>query len=110
VKPQAATEKAMREWYTVFNNQYFKNKLPPSLPIKFHRLKNQLGVTLFIDDHPLCINLDSRLKTGDFSRTIMTLLHEMCHVAIYRGHKEHGPKFQSRMLKLAQQGAFADWW
>lgn len=109
-KPQPFTEALLNKWYGHFNTLYFNGQLPAGVPVKFHRLKKQLGVTIFLDDYPVCINLDTRLKNGDFSRTMMTLLHEMCHVENYRGHKKHGPKFQKRMLRLAKLGAFKEWW
>lgn len=46
------------------------------------------------------------------SLTIFTLLHEMAHIALYEKDRrtEHGPRWQSEMLRLAKQGAFRELW
>ena len=107
-KKARASNALLRGWYLTFNKKHFGNRLPKDLPVVFRKLKGVAGITTFHPqtNRPLYIQIN---KHAGFSTTMLTLLHEMCHVAIphVRGH---GSRFQAEMQRLAKAGAFKEWW
>ena len=105
-----ASNALLRQWYLHLNKKHFGNRLPKDLPVVFSKQKETAGITTFHPqtNRPLYIQINKLARAG-FATTMLTLLHEMCHVAIphVRGH---GPRFQAEMQRLAKAGAFKEWW
>lgn len=94
--------------YTMFNKQWFGNRLPKDMVVRYDKSNRWQGNTKYYCERPLYILINERLRWSD-SQTALTLLHEMVHVELpYRFN--HGPQFHKRMMQLARKGAFRLWW
>lgn len=103
------TNKKLRYWFRRYNKKYFSNRLP-EISVKFKDITRAkcIGQTHYECYKPVYVAIDNELKTwSDMAK--MTLLHEMCHVALPL-RVNHGPRFQDEMLRLARAGAFNGLW
>lgn len=97
-----------------FDKKYFRGRLP-AVPVFWSRhLLDQeglMGWTIPAGRGQFVILLNKRMLDNGFENTsISTLLHEICHVAVYPKGMEHGPAFNACMLRLAKSGAFTGVW
>jgi hypothetical protein len=96
--------------YIEYNRLYFGNKLP-NVPVIWSRKHTKDCRGLCVYSPQLVIYLNPKFK--DWERIwAMVLLHEQVHVEQRHDLRatDHGRKFQARMKKLVQQGAFQDLW
>lgn len=96
--------------YDLFNEQYFNKRLPSSrmVDVRFGLAHGNLGETS-ICPGGYYIEVNRRLNPAD-KQVYMTLLHEECHIATWGEIAKDGPKWQSCMHKLADEGAFDTLW
>ena len=103
------SSKMGEEFYDIFNELYFGNKLP-TVRVGFFTKKDDTsyGFTLRVKGarFPSYICLNPYFT--EWGKTLRaTLLHEMVHVKLMnRGG--HGPKFKKEMRRLILIGAFDD--
>ena len=106
-------------WYAAMNETYFDNKLPKDTRIEIHIIppdreaKYTIGQTTPLGDGHYLIELDPRFNLSG-NQEALTLDHEMCHVYLEQrdgdGDRNHGPRFQGCMQRLAIEHAFSDLW
>ena len=101
------TNAEVQAMYHAFNKRWFGNRLPKDMVVRFEKIPGYMGVSEFYHGRPVWINLSKSIKYCRRS-VAMTLLHEMVHVECPKMY--HGTRFHKRMLKLARQGAFKNWW
>ena len=123
---------SLKECYLSWNKKYFRNKLPLNARVCFKANLNCYGHykdeyqvlakrvrgpqkgeyrVLYSRPHTICV--DMRLKKQkDWCTVGITLLHEMAHMHLYikDGYTGHGNKFQREMKRLANAGAFRNFW
>lgn len=113
--------------YRRLNRRYFNDRLPRRLSLVLiqgrARPSGELGC--YVGEGGYCwhrhrgrrVRVDGplimlRVDGRSYADVMMTLLHEMCHVAV--GAKQdlhdHGPRFQREMRRLARLGAFEGIW
>lgn len=120
------------ELFTLYNNRYFRNRLPHcEVAFKPHNFTQGLGLfrNKVVEQEGVkgvlarkySIYISNRIKWSA-SLWAMTLLHEMVHLDIHTQmvknqeiHKwnkrtGHGPSFQKEMKRLAAMGAFVGVW
>ena len=119
-KPYVCGGYTANELYDLFNSRYFRNKLP-KIPVKWSdpsgrrytgESRGIMGATWFNGDgRPRMISLNPKYKSSG-TVWVTTLLHEMVHVEQYNlpAKQAHGRKFQKRMKRLANAGAFNHLW
>ena len=102
------TNAHLRSYYHWANAEYFHNRLPKDIPMRFAKMRN-VGTT-WVDDNGVVVEIwvTEKLRTSQ-AITMQVVLHEMLHVEkpLFMGH---GWRFDKRMLKLAKAGAFAGLW
>lgn len=91
-------------WYRRYNKKYFGGKLPAATTV-FSKLGGWLG-ECYHESAEIFINKDLRKWPRECK---FTLLHEMAHLNL-GWRVNHGPKFESEMLRLAKAGAFKGVW
>lgn len=101
------TNAFLREEYKRLNKRFFENLLPKDLSVKFGDLSEDNAHGLSTGDEIL---IDNRLRHSD-CLTAIILLHEMVHISLpeYGGYPAdggHGMRFQARIVKLFEQGAY----
>ncbi|CAD5231344.1 unnamed protein product [Bursaphelenchus xylophilus] len=95
-----------RKLFSLFNKAIFEDKIPKSLQLEWNgRISKHAGLYVAGDTPKYdVIKLSSKiLKTG--LRAENTLLHEMCHAAVYRldySDEVHGPRFAKWVAKCAK--------
>ena len=108
--------------YKRLNRKWFNNTLPSDVRLRWTRgfrppnntfvgrTRNtrRVGASTNSTASGYSITLSTRMQGMAF--VMMTLLHEMAHVATWGEKKSHGPRWQAEMLRLAQIGAFKEWW
>lgn len=96
--------------YHEYNRLYFGGKLP-DVPIVWSSKKNPDSRGCCVYQPELVIYLNPRFRNWERIWG-MTLIHEMVHVEHRHDVrvKDHGHKFQNRMKRLVEQGAFQDLW
>jgi hypothetical protein len=109
----------LQGWFEYYNVQYFSSKLPDGVRVEVFFAgagadgNRNMGITFACDSKArICIFVDPEFNPEWRGRKF-TLLHEMVHLKL--GYKdkesrEHGPKFQHEMHRLADEGAFEDIW
>ena len=110
-----ASLKVLQSEYKETNKQYFNNKLPP---VKIVFIKHLLAsdkepsmASTWCNPQGLNCDIEIDPDKNKINRVMMmTLYHETCHIFLWVKQADHGPKFQSCMLRLAEQGAFEDYW
>ena len=105
------TDQELQAWYEGFNADYFINQLPKNVRVVWGDLtpSELMGLTER-SDAGFLITIDR--KTNPTKRGAeWTAVHELCHVKTWEAHElDHGPKFQSCMIQLADKGAFEGIW
>ena len=98
------TNAELRRLFRQYNRLYFSGKLPRA-DIRFAGMdkENYLGFCVFFAGVPE-VRINKRIRRWP-KMVRMTLLHEMCHVALPR-RAEHGPRFQREIARLVRDGAF----
>ena len=107
--------KVLQSEYKETNKQYFNNKLP-SVKIVF--IKNLLAsdkepsmASTWCNPQGFNCDIEIDPDKNKINRVMMmTLYHEECHIFLWVKKIDHGREFQSCMLRLAEQGAFEDYW
>lgn len=113
------SDKRLLYWYRKYNKLYFDNKLPTTILVGWNdEMKadtcaqhNGVGLELAEDGITLritVIHLDPKKHVGS-TDTRLSLLHEMCHVALFP-YDKHGKKFKDEKRRLAMLGALDDLW
>lgn len=107
------SDKILKRWYRIFNQQYFGGKLPDDTIVVWSNLKKEgdLGLS-FWHMHPAMIELDRSLKPMQ-TYALLTLIHEEEHgeqELAGKDSRDHGADFQAGMLRLATDGALANLW
>lgn len=109
--------------YQVIRNRYFDDRLPEValvsvqiVPDKYLVLQDdevplamicQFGYSL---SKPIIIQIRQDSKPCEVR---MSLIHEMAHASVnckWGRDMKHGKKWQDEMKRLAEVGAFEDWW
>jgi hypothetical protein len=90
-----------------YNRCYFHNSLPP-IDVRFARIDpGCLGTCLMFSG---VAEIRIAKETRRFPNIAkMTLLHELVHASL-PPTVQHGPRFESEMLRLARAGAFRGLW
>lgn len=100
-------------WYAGFNHQYFQDELPKTVVITKTLDDDRFMALTFYENGRYHIALNPRYNISTKVER-MNILHESCHIRMFvEGEEEfddHGPKWQSCMLELAEKGAFASLW
>lgn len=94
-------------WYRSFNRKFFHPPLPDAA-LMWSPCDGDFGLANQEEDGTFFIKLNPQFSL-DERMAKMTLLHEMCHLAIWP-IKNHGKKWKAQMLRLAQEGAFDGLW
>lgn len=103
--------KDLDKWYSIYNSEYFGDKLPKDTVIDWSEYDpNRMSSTSVLPDGRFHIAFSEKYCLADRTAHIV-LLHEDCHIATFseitRDPKsEHGPRWRTCMLNLYQQGAF----
>lgn len=104
---------SLKDDYVHFNNGYFDGKLP-DIPVVYKSVENaDIGDTTCqwtSDGDTACSIFVNAYYDRDEREADMTLLHEMCHVAVTPSFDQHGPVWQNCMHNLANAGAFDNLW
>lgn len=104
----------VRDWYAIYNVQYFDDKLPKDTVVTYADIKptisdprtDLMGITWQDFNQKMHIQLNPRYVSGERFAKI-TLLHEMCHIKTWgQSNKEHSFQWRACMLGLDTQGAF----
>ena len=112
--------------YRRFNRLYFGNRLPKDTVVRFSSCREgrreYLGFTMRCAKYRVIAGKSDAVAVGTTrfriilnqrhrrrSIALPTLLHEMVHVENYEWYN-HGKKFDARMLRLAEAGAFNGLW
>jgi hypothetical protein len=101
---KVVTQALLEYTYRKFNKKYFKNSLPKDIDLRFGHTPGLLGYQL---GEEIVLSKDKAYRRESIWKG--TLLHEMCHLKVTE-RADHGPKFQTEMLRLAKLGAFKDIW
>lgn len=105
--------------FKLFNKRYFDGELPKETLVIWRKPFEEGHAAEFVEfqDGRLLILLNPVLKKiGAESFSLLSLLHEMCHLSLwYQGKRKsvytgHGVPFQAEMLTLANKGAFSGLW
>jgi predicted SprT family Zn-dependent metalloprotease len=94
--------------YRRYNRKYFGNRLPKHTDMLL-RWGNIAGMGYQMGDE-IVINRKDRSRDSVWK---LTLLHEMCHLALPNAKPTdgfHGRDFQKEMLRLAKAGALKGLW
>jgi SprT-like family len=104
VAPTPYTDKELAEWFATYNRRYFSNRLPATT-VRWAFLGLKYGETEQLENGQFLIRIDiARNREGIM--TLITMLHEMCHVATAGKGFDHGPAWQAEMHRLMLEGAF----
>jgi hypothetical protein len=96
--------------YNQYNNKYFNGELSEKIEIIWEPVPQCDGITcpvFEISDGIFSIKIDPALK-GEPCYERIVLLHEMCHVSIWRQHPKHshGKVFKDEVRRLFTLGAY----
>lgn len=109
-KTPAQIKQSLIENYAHVNDGYFNGDLPREVEITYTPdASAPIGRT---DYTPLRIYVNSYFDRSE-REALMTEEHEMCHVWVYETGDEfedHGPRWKSCMIRLANEGAFDGLW
>jgi len=117
VAPVFSKDKALMRLYRRLNKKWFDGKLPNDVLVGWHYDGENYGCTGILvtknsdgtTTESLAIALDPTIM--NHSKWLMlTLIHEMCHVATQDEKKSHGPKFYKEKRRVMAAGAIDVWW
>ena len=91
--------------YRTFNRKYFGSRLLPldEVDLRWASIRD-MG---YEKGGEIVLNRRYRHREAVWK---LTLLHEMCHLALPKSKSDHGKEFQCEMLRLARAGAFKGLW
>lgn len=117
------TDKGLRFMFLYYNRRFFQNKISKNYIVEFRKdlrckltdsAKKAHRVDGLHNDETREILIHENLRYHQ-DATSVTLLHEMAHAELglegYIGHPGdgcHGLRFQARIAKLFEQGAYDD--
>jgi hypothetical protein len=108
------TNAQAEQYYSAYNDTYFGGVLPAAEVRFVHNLSSDGSEDMGLTEGPPFIIYLSDKYQDNMRITLMTELHEECHVAVSVSGKSeldaHGPLFQHCMTRLAEEGAFRDLW
>jgi hypothetical protein len=131
MKARSGSNAWLRYTYRWLNKDYFENKLPKRLPVKWAKLpgtvvarakfvsrtitnyKNRKKIVIEKEWKPILIEVDRSLRHDYLASYVgMCLLHEMNHVmcGVDEDCKTWDGKFDKGMFRLTKQGAFQPFW
>ena len=106
----------LQKWYEKYNKLYWDGRLTNVTVGWDSELKgDREGLTISIQEveDTTClfhqIHLNENLKEASRNYVLMTLLHELCHVACYP-YMKHGRLWQNEMKRIAMNDAFEKLW
>lgn len=102
---------SLRRYYLHLNRKWFNGELPLDVIVTWEPCDNAWGELFTLGSGRLHITLDTGLR-GMQEFMLITLLHEMAHIALggpNYGHK-HGRRWRAEMRRLAAAGAFDELW
>jgi hypothetical protein len=103
----------LQGWYREVNRAYFKNELPERTTVVWADLVGiyqDMGQATPHPDGTWLITIDRATNVTE-GEAKLTEAHEICHVATHgQEFDAHGPKFETCMVQLANQGAFKGLW
>jgi hypothetical protein len=104
----------LKRVYNQYNKKYFNNELSDKVELVWEPTPKCDGVTCAvweISDGIFSIKIDPALK-GEPCWWRLVLLHEMCHVKLWRQHPkhEHGKVFEAEKDRLYALGALKKLW
>jgi SprT-like family len=104
------SNKQLQSWYDGLNEEYFYNRLPrAAVTWGDLTLLGDMGITMR-EDKRFRIIID-RTTNPTRKTAEETVAHELCHVATWEIEStDHGQKFQTCMVNLADRGAFENIW
>lgn len=111
---------SLRRFYLFLNRKWFDGELPLDTILTWEPCVDDTWATCeLLDSGQFHIRIDRAIR-GINSYFLMLLLHEMCHIKVYRTtgrwlncqKRLHGKKslWQAEMRQLAEAGAFDDLW
>ena len=108
------SDRQLRLAYAKFNRLYWNSELPADTVLIWEPVPKCDGVTcpvFEVRDGCFEIKMDPALK-GEPCWWRIVLLHEMCHVAIWRRHPkhQHGKVFQEEKNRIYALGALKKIW
>ena len=99
------TSAALQRRYRFYNREYFENRLPRRMKVRF--VKSISGRVMGdVNEDEIRV---SRYYCRADKTAHLVLLHEMAHLSIGRWFS-HGSIFDEEMTRLACKGAFSDIW
>jgi hypothetical protein len=100
------SDRQLVRWYQKYNRLYFDSRLPDAFV--WYEVPAGAYADCDIVDGVWRIRINPSLA-GWQQLAKFTLLHEQVHIKLHP-YRNHGKKFNSEMLKLAEAGAFNDLW
>lgn len=102
-----ASDSVLRRLYLKYNRDYFDNKLPLDVHVYWHPTPDTCVAWTFEEGDHLAIQMSPGI--AGFRRYFKwILIHEMVHIALWKGKRErvmHGPSFKKELLRVIQAGA-----
>ena len=102
------SDRQLKRWWGTYNRLYFDNSLPDT--IVFWEAVSSAYATHQVVEGQHVIRINSGVgrvaKRGIGS---CVLLHEQVHQRLYP-YQRHGKRFNRKMLRLAEAGAFDEIW
>lgn len=107
------SDKRLKRFYDKLNKLYYENRLSDDTQVGWNDEIGGYGLTIAIDDeetqHKIFMIYVDKKKHFDFRQVLMTIVHEIAHVALYPC-MNHRKKFQNELRRLAMLGAFDNLW
>lgn len=97
----------LQRWYDGYNEVYFNNSLPKDTIVAYGETGHMGLTTKNSGRYTITI---SYIWNPDNKEALITLQHEMCHVATYDEFETHGPRWLKCMHNLADRGAMDALW
>lgn len=100
----------LQSYYETYRHMYFGKDMPDARVIWADLPSDFMGRTEKTPDGVFIIRIDRKSNPAP-KEALMTELHEMCHVDMWKKEfDEHGRLWQYDMHRLADEGAFEDLW
>ena len=108
------SDRQLKNWFQKYNRLYFNGELPDNTIIHWEPCSADNANTCpvyEVADNCFKILVDPAIS-GQPKFWKMILLHEMCHIAIWRKHlkHEHGKAFQAEKNRVYELGALKNLW
>ena len=120
-------QRFLEHYFHIFNKKYFSSSLSTNTQLrwclrfkkpheKYYAVTNryrEINKVKRSKEDSFYIIISNQAKKVGTSFILMTLLHEMAHIATWKSDKSkkgHGPVWQKEMLRLAKMGAFKNLW